>query len=180
MRYAISIIERDITAGVNSNACLSECRVRMLWNILIKQLWGKQKSWPIVWCKNEIMEVNEVRYTVAGIFALEVRLAAVQKANFEPGISCRTLKRGFMNGLVVWLCLSLSYGCANRYVSPMVLGVSWQSLSSVEYSVSLPSDLTYLLWWNRGQPLLSHKAVEGPENQTIVSILDLRRSLHIT
>ena len=32
---------------------------------------------------------------VAGIFALGVRIVAVQDANFE---SCMTLKRGFMNG----------------------------------------------------------------------------------
>ena len=44
-----------------------------------------------------------------GILRME-QITAVQKANFEPGESCMALKRGFMNRLVVRLCLSLSYG----------------------------------------------------------------------
>ena len=38
------------------------------------------------------MIVNEVQYyTVTGIFALGIRLIAVQEADFEPAKSCMTL-----------------------------------------------------------------------------------------
>ena len=77
-----------------------------------------------MWCKNEIVKVYEVRYTVAGIFALGIRVIGVQEANFEPGKSCMTLKRGLHERLVVRLCLSVLWLCSQLCLTlrPLVWG----------------------------------------------------------
>ena len=73
----------------------------MLWNILIKRLWGKIGIMTYRVVQERDHESKRGPIYGRWYFALGIRLIAVQEANFEPGKSCMTLKTGFMNGLVV-------------------------------------------------------------------------------